>query len=133
MAHPSSWSPAQVAAYDLRAEARAVEHGRHAIAVAPDRYRVKSATSDATYLVTVDRSYGGRILRLSCSCPSGTNRPELPVPCWHAALVARRLEREGVVEWTEGLWHYPDAPAPAPAPVGDPFAGLTEGDYLATL
>jgi hypothetical protein len=29
---------------------------------------------------------------------------ELPVPCKHAALAARRLEREGLARWDDGTW-----------------------------
>jgi hypothetical protein len=40
---------------------------------------------------------------LRCSCPSGDYRARLPVPCKHAALAARRLEREGLARWDEDL------------------------------
>ena len=43
------------------------------------------------------------LLVLRCSCPSGDYRARLPVPCKHAALAARRLEREGLARWDEDL------------------------------
>jgi hypothetical protein len=43
-------------------------------------------------------------LILRCSCQSGMARPSEPVPCWHAALVGRRFEREGWARWHDGSW-----------------------------
>lgn len=108
--------------YTLRAEARAVEEGHRAIALEGDRFRVVSDTYfDVDY--TVDpKAVPGHPLTLRCSCPAGVKRVGRPVPCKHAALVARRLEREGLVEWRHGLWYVADAPPVAD--VADPFEGL---------
>jgi hypothetical protein len=50
------------------------------------------------------RGIDGGVLRFACSCRSGQYRTALPVPCKHAALAARRLEREGVARWDDGSW-----------------------------
>lgn len=47
--------------------------------------------------------------RIGCTCEGGTYREWAPIPCKHAALVARRLEREGLLEWHDGLWWHPAA------------------------
>jgi hypothetical protein len=52
---------------------------------------------------------------LRCSCPSGDYRARLPVPCKHAALAARRLEREGLARWDEDLGGWSPRRSPARA------------------
>lgn len=49
------------------------------------------------YRLTADgRKVAGEwIVHVFCDCKSGQNRDHLPVPCKHAALVGRRLVREG--------------------------------------
>jgi hypothetical protein len=47
-------------------------------------------------------------LRFGCSCRSGEYRTSLPVPCKHAAVAARRLEREGLARWEDGSWRLRD-------------------------
>ncbi len=71
---------ARHAAYGLAAEIRAVESGHNA-RVLPD----------------------GSILVKSDSQP-GSHRASLPVPCKHAALAGRRLERERLASWHDGTW-----------------------------
>jgi hypothetical protein len=48
------------------------------------------------------------VLRFGCSCRSGEYRTSLPVPCKHAAVAARRLEREGLARWEDGSWRLRD-------------------------
>jgi hypothetical protein len=48
------------------------------------------------------------VLRFGCTCRSGTYRTSLPVPCKHAAVAARRLEREGLARWEDGTWRLRD-------------------------
>jgi hypothetical protein len=70
--------------YGLAAEVRAVEEGHNA-RVLPD----------------------GSVLVKSESHP-GSYRISLPVPCKHAAVAARRLEREGLARWEDGTWRLRD-------------------------
>lgn len=91
----------------LAAEARAVEEGHHARWDDQRRlFLVKSDSSDRDYEITVRAIVPARPcvspwLSFGCTCPAaqrGRHRSE-PVPCKHAALVARRLEREGLAAW----------------------------------
>jgi hypothetical protein len=99
------WRPAGAhPAYALAAEVRAVEEG-HLARVLPDgSVLVKSDSGAGSYRVGV-RAVDGGVVRLGCSCPSGVYRGHLPVPCKHAALAGRRLEREGLARWRDGVWH----------------------------
>ena len=54
------------------------------------------------------------LLVLRCDCPSGDYRARLPVPCKHAALAARRLEREGLARWDEDLGGWSPRRRPTP-------------------
>jgi hypothetical protein len=91
------------AAYALAAEVRAVEQG-HRARVQPDgSILVKSDSQGGSYLVRVEGVEAG-VLVFSCTCPSGDYRAYLPVPCKHAALAGRRLEREGYAQWLDGAW-----------------------------
>lgn len=120
--HPASWGEAEILAYTLRAELRAVEEGHRAWSTG-DGYRVVShETPDVDY--RLDATLIGGILRVVCSCPSGVHRPDLPIPCKHAALVARRLERERAVVWRDGLWR-----DPTPVVCVDCGATIPEGAY----
>lgn len=90
--------------YALRAETRAVEHGRHAFLNDDGSLSVKSESHpDVTYTVTyrtVDL-----LIKFDCDCASGRYRGDnLFVPCWHSALAGRRLEREGLAHWVDGYW-----------------------------
>src|ERR671919_472846 len=80
--------------YGLAAEIRAVEEGHNA-RVLPD------GSGGAT------RRIAGGLLWFGCTCRSGQYRTSLPVPCKHAALAARRLEREGLARWDDGRWRLP--------------------------
>ena len=80
--------------YAVRCEVRAIEEGHRSFAQPDGSYRVVSETQPgAAYFVTVTDGGDGR-LWFACTCPSGTYRTDLPTPCKHAALAARRLERE---------------------------------------
>lgn len=143
------WTEAQVAAYTFRAEIRAIEEGHRTRRLPDGRYRVVSHEEpDVAYYLGWETPRPGAALRVSCTCPSGVHRAALPIPCKHAALVARRLEsrNEGrLVVWSDGLWrdrrhptcsecgascddhglvideHAPDCPIASP---DDPFADL---------
>lgn len=109
--------------YTLRAEARAVEEGHRAFAIDDGRFRVVSDTyADVDYVVELRRFAPGLPVTVLCACPSGLKRTGLPVPCKHAALVVRRLEREGRAEWHGGTWTAVEQDAPTTS--DDPFAGL---------
>jgi hypothetical protein len=89
--------------YALAAEVRAVEEG-HLARVLPDgSILVKSDSRPGSYLVRIRRVSDG-VIGFSCTCPSGTYRPDRPVPCKHAALAGRRLEREGLAIHAAGHW-----------------------------
>ncbi|HYN18345.1 MAG TPA: SWIM zinc finger family protein, partial [Actinomycetes bacterium] len=60
-----------------------------------------------SYRVSI-RGIDDGVLRLGCTCRSGEYRTSLPVPCKHAALAARRLEREGLARWDDGRWRLRD-------------------------
>lgn len=141
--HPASWSEAQVAAYTFRAEIRAIEEGHRAWTTgtgypAPT-FSVVAHDADGVRYDLTAYVKPGHVLRVSCTCPSGLHRAALPIPCKHAALVARRIEREGAAEWRDGLWHgagvrtCPECDGPdgdhlatcTHAPPADPFEDLT--------
>ena len=89
--------------YALAAEVRAVEEG-HLARVLPDgSVLVKAESRPGSYRVRI-RGVASGVVVLGCTCPSGSYRTELPVPCKHAALVGRRLEREGLAVWHAGVW-----------------------------
>jgi hypothetical protein len=64
---------------------------------------VKAESNPGSYRVAI-RGIDDGVLRFGCSCRSGEYRGALPVPCKHAALAARRLEREGLARWEDGHW-----------------------------
>jgi hypothetical protein len=89
--------------YGLAAEIRAVEEGHNARVLADGSVLVKAESNPGSYRVTI-RGVDDGVLRFGCSCRSGEYRSALPVPCKHAALAARRLEREGLARWDDGTW-----------------------------
>jgi hypothetical protein len=89
--------------YGLAAEVRAVEEGHNARVLADGSVLVKSESHPGSYRVVL-RGITDGVLRFGCSCRSGTYRTGLPVPCKHAAVAARRLEREGLARWDDGSW-----------------------------
>jgi SWIM zinc finger len=94
--------PENQAAYAIACEARALREGRRARVVDDGSLLVKASSGDGSYRVRVAGVRDG-LLVLRCTCPSGDYRARLPVPCKHAALAARRLEREGLAHWDEDL------------------------------
>jgi hypothetical protein len=94
--------PENQAAYTIACEARGLREGHRARALGDGSLLVKASSGDGSYRVRVAGVRDG-LLVLRCSCPSGDYRARLPVPCKHAALAARRLEREGLARWDEDL------------------------------
>lgn len=93
----------------LAAEIRAIEEGHRAFLNDDGSLSVKSDSRDGvTYRITF--SIGGHFVggemavKFSCSCPSGQSRPSEIVPCKHASLAGRRLEREGLAIWKGGIF-----------------------------
>jgi hypothetical protein len=89
--------------YGLAAEIRAVEEGHNARVLPDGSILVKSDSRAGSYRVTL-RGVGEGVLWFGCTCRSGEYRTSLPIPCKHAALAARRLEREGLARWEDGAW-----------------------------
>jgi hypothetical protein len=89
--------------YGLAAEIRAVEEGHNARVLPDGSVLVKAESQPGSYRVVLRGIIGG-VLRFGCSCRSGEYRASLPVPCKHAAVAARRLEREGLARWEDGSW-----------------------------
>jgi hypothetical protein len=94
--------PENQAAYAIACEARALREGHRARFLDDGSILVKASSGDGSYRVRVAGVRDG-LLVLRCTCPSGDYRARLPVPCKHAALAARRLEREGLAHWDEDL------------------------------
>jgi hypothetical protein len=91
------------AAYGLAAEARAVEAGHNARVLPDGSVLVKSDSQPGSYRVWIRGVRDGTLL-LGCTCRSGFHRASFPIPCKHAALAGRRLEREGFARWQDGTW-----------------------------
>lgn len=134
-------STTTAAARNLAAEVRAVEEGHRArldqgaIVVTSDTHHGKA------YRVTAVSVWAGQPITFTCT-PEGdaayrddhlhtVGAPGV-TPCKHAALAARRLEREGLAELAAGRWvatHLAQrlTPTVSVADVDltdDPFAGL---------
>jgi hypothetical protein len=106
--------PENQAAYAIACEARGLREGHRARALGDGSLLVKASSGDGSYRVRVAGVRDG-LLVLRCSCPSGDYRARLPVPCKHAALAARRLEREGLARWDEDLGGWSPRRSPARA------------------
>ena len=91
------------ALYGLAAEVRAIESGHNARVLPDGTIFVKSDSQPGSYRVWI-RGMRDDTLLLGCTCRSGTHRSDLPVPCKHAALAGRRLEREHLASWHNGAW-----------------------------
>jgi hypothetical protein len=89
--------------YGLAAEIRAVEEGHNARVLPDGSILVKAESHPGSYRVSIRGMVDG-VLRFGCTCRSGEYRSALPVPCKHAAVAARRLEREGLARWDDGSW-----------------------------
>jgi hypothetical protein len=93
--------------YGLAAEIRAVEEGHNARVMPDGSILVKAESNPGSYRVSI-RGVDDGVLRFGCSCRSGEYRTSLPVPCKHAAVAARRMEREGLARWVDGSWRLRD-------------------------
>jgi hypothetical protein len=89
--------------YGLAAEIRAVEEGHKARVLPDGSILVKAESNPGSYRVSIQGIDDG-VLWFGCNCPSGEYRTSMTVPCKHAALAARRLEREGLARWDDGSW-----------------------------
>lgn len=124
----------------LAAEARAVEAGHHAILDGRTVRVCSDSTPGLHWIVSAEclPAEGAGVI-FTCdpedwAAAEGRGhlhlRSEAPgaVPCMHAALAARRLEREGLIRWERGSWVTTARAAAAIAEtlpvVDDPFAGL---------
>lgn len=118
----------------LDAEVRAVTEGHRAF-LTEDPRKVKvvadefSEIVEGGYRVTLCVTVG--LIAFYCDHPQKAGLGERPaitapgtIPCKHAALAARRWEREGKAVWREGLWYSTEPQLPFPADV-DPFEGLS--------
>ena len=95
-------TPENQAAYAIACEARGLREGHRARLLDDGSILVKASSSHGSYRVRVAGVREGLVV-LRCDCPSGGYRARLPVPCKHAALAARRLEREGLARWDDHL------------------------------
>lgn len=97
---------------NVEKEARAVEEGHRAFVQPGGTVRVKSDTHEGKwYVITPIDSGFGIVFRCT---PEGahafeddhlaTSSTPGVLPCKHAALAARRLEREGLARVIDGLW-----------------------------
>jgi hypothetical protein len=89
----------------INAEARAVEEGHHAFVVEGGAIEVVSDSNPGVRYRLTYRGVGSYLV-VSCSCPAGSHGRSVALGhlgCKHAALVARRLEREGLAHW-DGSW-----------------------------
>lgn len=81
---------------------RAIEQARDLEVTGPGTMSVSSLSGHDRRRVTFFGRPGG-IVWFTCSCPSGTYRDRMPIPCVHAAQAALRLQHEGLVAWSDGL------------------------------
>lgn len=94
------------AEHNLAAECRAVEEG-HRCRLDRERgvFLVRSDSRPVTYELRASGVSGYVVV--TCTCPAhrhGTQRSLGTVPCKHAALVCRRLEREGLARFDGRVW-----------------------------
>jgi hypothetical protein len=92
--------------YQFRREIDAVEKGHIArVSEEGGTYIVVSDTEPDLRYIVEPKDVGG-LVQIKCSCASGKQRGYMFIPCWHAALVARRLEREGKARWQHAQWYW---------------------------
>lgn len=108
---------------NLAAEVRAVESGQHVHQDAEGRFYVLSlSTPGVRHYPTAHATAHGLVV-FTCSCPNG-DRTKLAgeVGCRHDALLARKLERHGLVTFDGRVWRATDAmermPSGPPNPEG---------------
>lgn len=126
---PPATSGSGLCRVDPRAYAqRMVDRGGRQLAaqvreVAPDLWAVPSSSQPGrSYAVVVDVD-DHRLVRCLCHCGSGTFRPQLPVPCRHAAAVISHLAAAGTVRIVDGLGYHLPSLAPTTSrsvPMGKP-------------
>lgn len=117
----------------IGAEVRAIEEGHRAFA-AGDRFEVISDRGDGVrYQVTV-ADVGG-LIAFGCdhrqvrryATSATTEEPGL-LPCKHAAVVAHRLEREGLARFDGDRWQVTDRARQLTASAGERGYGLDSDD-----
>jgi hypothetical protein len=121
-----------IAQRNLDAEVKAVEAGHRAVVRDGAVYVVSDTRHDKRYRVETLPVYAGDQVTFLCQ-PEGSGgyqddhlvaQATGVVPCMHAALLARRLEREGLVKLdNHGCWVATEK-APEFVYAGDPFEGL---------
>lgn len=120
---------------NLAAEVRATEEGHHAWITSGAMRVISDTTPGLWWNVTAAATHPGAGIVFHCCAENGdptvghgnrwSRRPGR-VTCKHAALSARRLEREGLAVWCHGLWIATEKAAvvgPVVGPV-DPFERL---------
>ena len=127
--------------YAVRAEVRAVEQGHKSYVGRNGTYRVVSDTrAGVAYTVTpylTDEP--GAWVFINCTCPASARSTRSRLcPCKHAALVGRRLEREGKVVYDPALdgWVVPgERPVPTDEEIRAVFrsVALPYDDLLESL
>ena len=99
------------AAYVARREQAAKESGHRSWLNPDGTFRVKSKSDPSKWrdVRCLDYVEPGGLVVLSCSCPAGVNRSQMPESCWHEARTAQRLRREGLaVQRGDGLTYWRD-------------------------
>lgn len=124
METPPTMHPAfaRVVAFVARAEERGVEENHYARVQGDGSILVRAESGPQSYRVTFHTDPTTRLIRFTCSCPSGLHRSHMEVPCKHATRAARRLEREGLAVRGVGLWYDTLPREGADERDGDPFA-----------
>lgn len=125
-----------IAERNLAAEVRAVEEGHRAYVMEGGWVRVVSDTYEGkSYRVEFRAGFVGEGVTFTCDPEEGRklyqddhlhveSRVPGHTPCKHAALAARRMEREGLVRMERGLWVATEKSGRKPVTLADPFEGL---------
>lgn len=129
---PTIRRPMTEAESTLAAEARAVEEGHRALLTGEKRngmtvIKVVSDTNPGRwYNVTGTHDLTGKaVFECYANDPDFKHGNGKAVPCKHAAVAARRLEREGFLKWNDGAWWVTDKVARhVVVQPDDPFTGL---------
>jgi len=100
---------ADIRAYAKRMASRAA--GMLAWRVGEDLWAVPSSSRPGTCWAVVADVDAHRCVWLLCGCPSGTYRPEQPIPCRHAAAVVAEMVRRKEALVAAGLAYAVPVPA----------------------
>lgn len=115
--------------FAMNAMIRALEEGHHSFFRKDDAGTYFDVVSDADLDDEVARYDSRRkhyritlgyiprqnlLVHFTCTCKSGENRPHLPVPCKHAALVGRRLVRDNLLIADGSLFRVSEILLPKP-------------------